>query len=238
MSDFGFRISDFGFSLGPRARLMGGSTMTKGRPMPCTVALTGGLASGKSTVARMLDARGVPVFDADVAVHELYRPGREGALAVTELFGPAVLDAEGGVDRRELAERVLSDPEARSRLETTIHPMVRRQVAAWLSSLGSEPIAVVEAALLVETGSYRDYDVLVVVWCEPEQQFERAPARGVPRDRARQLLAAQSPLDRKRQLADVVVDNRGTLEDLEDEVNRAYSQIQRYCASSTADHRL
>ena len=204
--------------------------MTKGRFLPCTVALTGGLASGKSTVARMLDARGVPVFDADEAVHELYRPGHEGARAVSELFGPTVLDADGGVDRPALAERVLDDPEARSRLETTIHPMVRRQVTAWLGSLGSESIAVVEAALLVETGSYRDYDVLVVVWCKPEQQFERALARGVPRDRAQQLLEAQLPLDRKRQLADVEVDNRGNLEDLEGEVNRAYSEIQRHCS--------
>ena len=216
--------------------------MTKGRSLPCTVALTGGLASGKSTVARMLDARGVPVFDADLAVHELYRPGHEGAQVISELFGPAVLDADGGVDRRELAELVLDDSEARSRLEAAIHPLVRRRVAAWLGSLGGEPIAVVEAALLVETGSYRDYDVLVVVWCEPEQQFERALARGVSRDRARLLLAAQTPLDRKRELADVVVDNRGNLEDLEDEVNRAYSEIQRYCTghrpSSTADHRV
>ena len=210
--------------------------------MPCTVGLTGGLASGKSTVAQMLDARGIPVFDADVAVHELYRAGCAGARAVTELFGPEILDGKGGVDRQKLAERVLSDAEARSRLETAIHPLVRRQVAAWLGSLGSEPIAVVEAALLVETGSYRDYDVLVVVWCEPEQQFERALVRGVPRDRARRFLAAQTPLDRKRQLADVVVDNRGNLEDLEDEVNRAYSEIQDYCTghrpSSIADHGL
>jgi len=206
--------------------------MTKGRLAPCTVGLTGGLASGKSTVARMLDARGVPVFDADEEVHELYRSGHEGAHAVSELFGPTVLDADGGVDRSALAERVLSDPEARSRLETTIHPMVRRQVTAWLVSLGSESIAVVEAALLVETGSYRDYDVLVVVWCEPEQQFERALARGVPRDRAQRLLAAQTPLNQKRQLADVVVDNRGNLEDLEDEVNRAYSEIQRRCSNN------
>jgi len=210
--------------------------------MPCTVGLTGGLASGKSTVAQMLDARGIPVFDADVAVHELYLPGCDGTRAVTELFGPAVLDAEGSVDRQELAERVLSDSEARSRLETAIHPMVRRRVAVWLRSLDNESVAVVEAALLVETGSYRNYDVLVVVWCEPEQQFERALARGVPRDRARRLLAAQTPLDQKRQLADVVVDNRGSLKDLEDEVNRAYSEIQDYCAghrpSSIADHRL
>jgi len=206
--------------------------MTTGRSLPCTVALTGGLASGKSTVARMLDARGVPVFDADEAVHELYRPEHEGARAVSELFGPTMLDADGGVDRSALAERVLDDPEARPRLEATIHPMVRRQVAAWLRSLGSESIAVVEAALLVETGSYRDYDVLMVVWCEPEQQFERALARGVPRDRARRFLAAQLSLDQKRQLADVVVDNRGDLEDLEDEVNRAYSEIQCRCSGN------
>jgi dephospho-CoA kinase len=215
---------------------MGGCKMMKGRPMPCTVGLTGGLASGKSTVARMLEARGVPVFDADAAVHELYRPGQEGARVVSELFGPAVLDAEGGVDRRQLAELVLDDSEARSRLEAAIHPMVRHRVAAWLGSLGSESIVVVEAALLVETGSYRDYDVLVVVWCEPEQQFERALARGVPPERARRFLAAQTPLDRKRQLADVVVDNRGNLEDLEEEVDRVYSEIQRYC-SVTPIHR-
>jgi len=206
--------------------------MTKGRSLPCTVGLTGGLACGKSTVAQLLDARGVPVFDADVVVHELYRPGHEGARVVSELFGPEALDAEGGVDRRELAELVLDDSEARSRLEAAIHPMVRRRVAIWLGSLDSVPIAVVEAALLVETGSYRDYDVLVVVWCEAEQQFERALGRGVPRDRARRLLAAQTSLERKRQLADVVVDNRGNLEDLENELNRAFSEIQRFCSGN------
>jgi len=197
---------------------------------PCTVGLTGGLASGKSTVARILATRGVPVFDADAGVHDLYRPGKAGARAVAELFGDQVFDSEGGVDRRALGTLVLQDADARSRLEAEIHPLVREMVRAWRESLGAVAVVVVEAALLVETGTWRDHDVLVVVWCEPDQQLDRAQARGFGLDRARQLLAAQLPLEEKRRVAHVVVDNRGDLEDLVAEVDRAWSEIRGLCA--------
>ena len=194
------------------------------------VGLTGGLASGKSTIAKILAARGVPVFDADAAVHELYRAGGEGAAAVADLFGEDILDATGRVDREALAARVLDDDRARRRLEAAIHPLVRRSIGEWLDSLGGEPVAVAEAALLVETGSYRDYDVLVVAWCRPDQQLERAVARGLSADIARDLMNAQLPLDEKKRAADVVVDNRGRLEDLEQELERAWTKVFDLCA--------
>ena len=194
------------------------------------VGLTGGLASGKSTIAKTLAGRGVPVFDADAAVHELYRVGGEGAAAVAELFGQETLDAMGDVDREALAARVLGDGRARLRLEAAIHPLVRHMVAEWLKTLHDEPVAVVEAALLVETGSYRDYDVLMVVWCRQDQQLDRAVARGLPAERARDLMNAQLPLDEKKRAADVVVDNRGRLEDLEQELKRAWTKVLDLCA--------
>lgn len=195
----------------------------------CAVGLTGGLASGKSTVARRLAADGVPVLDADDVVHELYRPGAAGAAEVRRLFGPGALDADGGVDRAAVADRVASDAGARRQLEEAVHPLVRRRIEAWLAERTGVP-AVVEAALLVETGSWRDYDVLAVVWCRPEQQLERAIARGMPAARARALLTAQAPIDRKRELAHAVVDNSGPPEALAGEVDRAWRQVVARCA--------
>lgn len=196
---------------------------------PCVVGLTGGLASGKSSVARLLSEKGVPVIDADVVVHDLYSPGGKGAEAVARIFGSGVLDPQGGVDRGKLSGRVLRDPEMRLALERAIHPLVRHEFARWLDSLDDAPVAVVEAALLVETGSYRQYDLLMVVTCSIDQQLSRAVDRGVPEDKARHLIEAQLPLDAKCALADVVVDNGGATEDLEREVDRAWSEALRLC---------
>lgn len=196
---------------------------------PCVVGLTGGLASGKSTVAEMLRERDVPVLDADAIVHDLYRPGGEGTAAVTRIFGAAVLDATGGVDRGVLGGRVLRDRDLRLALERVIHPLVRQQIGRWIDELGPVPVAVVEAALLVETGSYRAYDVLMVAHCTGDQQLERALARGIPEERIRALLRAQRPIDEKRELADVVVDNGGPREDLETNVDRAWAEVTRLC---------
>lgn len=198
-------------------------------PRPCTVGLTGGMASGKSSVARILETLGAEIFDCDAYVHELYRPGGAGAMDVDYLFGETVLSPDGGVDRTRLAGLVLADPAARSRLEGAIHPLVRSGVEAWLGTLGPQAVAVVEAALLVETGSWRAYDLLAVVWCEADQQLERAVARGVPADRARGLLAAQMPMTDKRELAQVVIDNSGTRKELESEVQRAWGEILEFC---------
>jgi dephospho-CoA kinase len=195
---------------------------------PCTVGLTGGLASGKTAVAARLVARGVPVCDADAVVHDLYRPGAAGTRVVGDLFGAAVLAADGSVDRRVLGDLVLDDAEGLQRLNLAVHPLVRDEIARWLSGLEAA-IAVVEAALLVETGAASGYDLLVVVACEPRQQIERALARGMDRQRIMATLAAQAPLADKAAAADVVIDNSGAVEDLESEVDRAWRRVARLC---------
>jgi len=198
-------------------------------PAPRTVGLTGGLATGKSTVAVLLARRGAEVLDADAVVHDLYRPGGDGARAVAEAFGPDALAADGSVDRSVLSRLATRDQETLSRLGQLVHPLVRREVRSWLGDLDRRvsppPMAVVEAALLVETGGFRDYDLLVVVWCPRDQQLARAMARGVPEARARALLAAQASEDVVRQAADILIDNSGTRAELVAEVDRAWHEI-------------
>ena len=212
---------------------MGGTvpdrTDRRGHRRCCSVGLTGGLASGKSTVARVLGELGVPILDADAVVHTLYRPGAEGTRAVAELFGGDVLGATGAVDRAALRRLVLSDPASRRRLEGRIHPLVRDAIDRWLDGCPTGAPAVVEAALMIETGSWRAYDVVVLVWCTPEQQIARARRRGLPPTRARALMEAQLPLEAKKDFADVLVDNTGDLEDLLAEVERAWTEVTTRC---------
>ncbi|PWB72612.1 MAG: dephospho-CoA kinase [Holophagae bacterium] len=202
---------------------------------PCLVGLTGGLASGKSAVARLLETRGVPVLDADREVHRLYRPGAAGATAVARQFGDGMLAADGSVDRAALARRVFADPAALALLNAAVHPLARAAVESWLVRLGSAseppPAAVVEAALLVGSEGRGAYDVLVVVWCPARQQLERAVARGMSEERARAVLAAQLPIDAMRAAADIVIDNSGPPESLAAEVDRAWREVLEICVA-------
>ena len=178
------------------------------------VGLTGGLASGKSTVARLLAAHpGLLVVDADVLVAELYRPGGPGAAAVATLFGPDCIAPDGGVDRRALAARVFADEQARRRLERAIHPLVRARFSALAEAHGG--VAVLEATLLVEAG-FRDlFDLVVTVEAPAELRLVRAVARGLPEDDARARLAAQGSGDERRAASDLVIVNDGDLASLE-----------------------
>jgi len=177
------------------------------------VGLTGGLASGKSTVARRMAELGCRVVDADRLVAELYAPGGAGAAAVEALFGPDLLDPSGAVDRPRLAERVFSDPEARARLETAIHPLVRRRFEE-LAAEADEDVVVLEATLLVEAGYGPSFDLVVTVEADPETRVARAVARGLPEPDARARLAAQGDGSRRLAAADRVLPNKGTLDEL------------------------
>jgi dephospho-CoA kinase len=176
--------------------------------------LAGGVASGKSALAAQLARFGAAVCDADEIVGELYRPGGAGAGAVERLFGRAVLAEDGGVDRERLAAVALPDPQARRRLEAAVHPLVRAAVAAWLQGLaraGPPRVAVVEAALLVETGTFADYDRLVVVAAPEATRLARAIAKGWPEARFRRVAAAQAADEAREAVADYVVRNDGGL---------------------------
>jgi len=175
------------------------------------VGLTGGVASGKSTLGRLLAGFGAAVCDADALVEELYRPGGAGAKAVRDLFGASVLDGAGGVDRSALARVVFSDPAALRRLENAVHPQVRARVAGWFEGLRRQEraplVAVVEAALLVETELHADYDRLIVVTGREGARRERALAAGWRAERLDAVMAAQTTDPERAAVADYVVCN-------------------------------
>ncbi|MFZ5787027.1 MAG: dephospho-CoA kinase [Acidobacteriota bacterium] len=179
------------------------------------VGLTGGVASGKSAVARLLAARGAAVRDADDVVASLYAAGMTGARAVEGLFGRGVLSADGSVDRRRLAALVLSDDDRRRRLEAAVHPLVREEVGRWFASLAAPTVAVLEAALLVETGSFRDYHRLVVVSAPLDARRRRALAAGWDADTFDRTVRVQAGDAARAAVADYVVVNGGDAVGLE-----------------------
>jgi len=199
------------------------------KPEPCRVGLTGGLASGKSTVARIIRGFGVPVRDADAVVHELYRTGRPGAVAATELFGPGILDASGAVDRRILAGRIFDDDGLRHAFEERIHPLVRKEISRWIAAQDT-PIVVIEAALMIESGSAESYDVVVLVDCEIQQQRLRAAARGMNAAQIDATITSQATPEVRRKSVDIRIDNTGPREELPEKVRRAWKEITELCA--------
>lgn len=193
-----------------------------------TVGLTGGIASGKSTVAGILRSRGVPVIDADAVAREIVAPGQPALVRIVERFGPTVLGPDGTLDRAAMRKRITSDPEARRALEAITHPEILRTILERLSALAAEgtPAAVVEAALMVETGSYRNYPLVVVVTCDPALQLQRVMARdGVNEADARAIVATQLPLAEKERAATHLIRNDSTLAELEARVEQVWDQI-------------
>jgi dephospho-CoA kinase len=190
------------------------------------VGLTGGLASGKSTVARLLAGHGFRVVDADEVVAWLYESGRPGALAVGHLFGPAYLDTAGSVDRARLAERVFADPAARRRLEAAIHPLVARRFED-LAGGAEEAVVVLEATLLVEAGMADAFDLVVSVEAEEGRRLARAVARGLTEAGARERLEAQGDGAARRQRADRVLVNDRDLAHLTRQVDALAAELRR-----------
>lgn len=192
--------------------------------------LTGGIGTGKSTVARQMRALGVPVLDADLAAREVTAPGSAGLAAIVDAFGPTALDATGALDRAAMRARIVADPGARAQLEAITHPRIadalQREMAA-LAAAGAH-LAGVEAALMVETGSWRRYASLVVVTCSPETQLARVMARDrCSREAAAAIVAAQLPLADKVALAHHVIVNDGALADLEAPVADVVTALRR-----------
>lgn len=199
------------------------STTPASRPT-LLVGLTGGLASGKSTVARLMAERGCTVTDADRLVADLYRPGEAGAEAVRELFGEEMLDARGAVDKEALGRRVFEDKEARQKLERAIHPLVGAAFAQLVAR--SEGIVVFEATLLAETGGWRAYEVVITVEADESTRLERAVGRGMERADAEARLAAQATQDERTAVADIVIENDGSLEQLERRVDEVVEELE------------
>ena len=191
------------------------------------VGLTGGIGSGKSTVARMLEPRGAVVFDADVLAREVVEPGTPGHAAVIERFGANVLAPGGELDREALASIVFADPAARRDLEAIVHPEVRRLFAEGSEAYAdTDHVVVFSAPLLVESGMHTAFDVLVVVSATTATQIERLMReRGMSEASIRARIDAQAPLEDKAALADFLIDNEGTREELEGQVGKLWSEL-------------
>jgi dephospho-CoA kinase len=194
------------------------------------VGLTGGIASGKSTVASMLRDREYPVLDADALARELLEPGQDAYKEVVAEFGAAILAPGGAVDRKKLAAIVFSDSQKRATLNQILHPRIREVVANWFIALdrpGGPQLAFEDAALILEAGEHKHLDRVVVCWCKPEQQLSRLRERGMPEQDARSRIAAQMPIDEKRRLADEVVDCSGSLEETERQLDGLLEKLKR-----------
>ena len=188
------------------------------------VGLTGGLAAGKSTVARWFADAGFTVVDADELVAGLYQAGKSGAEAVADIFGPEVLDSNGNVDHAQLAERVFADGDALEILEERIHPLVREEFSR-LAAKARGPV-VLEATLLVEAGYAPDFDLVVTVEANPELRVERAVRRGLSEQEARARLEAQADREFREKAAHRILVNDATLEDLRVQVDRLVGEIR------------
>jgi len=192
--------------------------------------LTGGIATGKSTFAEALRARGVPVVDADALARAAVAPGAPALAEIARTFGPGVLTPDGGLDRKKMAAIVFSDPDARRRLEAITHPAVRRAMAdetARLAAAGHD-LAFYDTPLLFEVGLDAAVDAVVVVWAPPAVQRARLASRdGLGPAEADARLAAQLPVDEKAARADFVVENVGARDELGPKAERLLADLRR-----------
>lgn len=182
---------------------------------PMLVALTGGVASGKTSVSDRLASKGVPVVDTDLIARRVVEPGSPGLRKVVDAFGAEVLDASGALDRKALRERVFADPEQRERLEAILHPLIEIEARRQIARHGEADYVVLVVPLLVESGLFTDADRIVVVDLPEALQIERLVERdGVDRKQADSMLAAQATRTDRLGAATDVIDNSGSPEAL------------------------
>jgi dephospho-CoA kinase len=197
------------------------------------VGLTGGIASGKSTVGGMLREFDCPVLDADTLGHELLERGQEAREEVVREFGDEILDAHGNVDRSKLGQIIFADASKRARLNQILHPRILDVVRKWFTAQGhpgGPELAVVEAALIIEAGYNKELDEVIVCWCPPEQQLQRLVDRGLTLEEAKQRIAAQIPMEEKRRLGDETIDCSGSIKDTERQVMEVVKRLSRPAA--------
>jgi dephospho-CoA kinase len=195
------------------------------------VGLTGGLASGKSFVGQALGDLGCHLIQADLLGHEVLLPGGEAYRLVISHFGSEILDDSGRIDRKRLGSQVFGDPDRLALLNSIVHPpVIRREAELIARAEAADPngIAVVEAAILIETGSYQRFAKIILVVCTEEQQIQRAMKRdGVGREEVVARLRRQMPLEEKRKFADYVIDTSGEKENTLRQTREVYESLRR-----------
>lgn len=190
------------------------------------IGLTGGVGSGKSTVANMLAQRGALVIDADALAREVVARGTDGLAEIVATFGDEVLAEDGSLNRPALAAIVFNDEEARARLNAITHPRIAARTAQLMSAAEPGQVIVHDVPLLVESKLWPAYDLVVVVEADDGVRFERLEARGMPAEEARRRMSTQASDEDRRAVADVVIDNSGSLQDLEAAVEALWQRIR------------
>ncbi len=206
--------------------------MTSYKKSPFVVALTGGIASGKTAVSDRFAALGVPVIDTDVIAHQVVKPGQPALQEVVAAFGEGVLLADGALNRRRVRETIFSDPVAKRRLEGILHPAIRSEVQQRIATVDSE-YCVVVIPLFTESGAYDWVDRVLVVDTDEQTQIERVMQRdGVDRQQAEAALASQTSRQARLALADDVIENNAGIAELDAEVAQLHA---RYTALATSE---
>ena len=197
--------------------------------------LTGGIASGKSTIAHLFASLGCITVDADQIVARLYQPGEAGHEALVRSYGSGILLPDGTIDRRKLADVAFASDESAKELNALIHPIVvaeeERLIAAEEQREDGDRIVIVEATLLIEAGGKDRYDRIVIVDVDPETQLARAIARGMTPEDAARRIARQMSREERLRYADYVIDNRGDLQAAKAETKRVFETLQRDLAA-------
>ena len=199
------------------------------------VGLTGGIGAGKSEVSSRLAGQGAVVIDADAIAREVVAPGTGGLAEVIGAFGPEVLRADGELDRPRLGDIVFADPELRGKLNAIIHPRVGARMAELEQAAGRGAIVVHDVPLIAENGRADAYDVVVVVDVPPRIQIERLVRyRGMTRDQARARMAAQASREQRLAIAGIVIDNSGSLTELDRQVGDLWAELRRRAAAAAS----
>ncbi len=189
------------------------------------IGLTGGIGSGKSTVSAMLADLGAHVIDADAIAREVVAPGTEGLAALVVAFGPDILALDGSLNRAALADRAFADESARQRLNAITHPRIAARTAELMRNIPDDAVLVHDVPLLVEVGLQDAYDMVLVVDAPDDVRVRRLLKRGLDEQDARARIAAQATREQRLAVADVVLDNSGSLGDLREQVERAWTTI-------------
>jgi dephospho-CoA kinase len=203
------------------------------------VGLTGGIGSGKSEVSRRLADRGAAIVDADVAARKVVEPGTRGLGQIAAVFGPEVLQPNGHLDRERLGQIVFAQPDLRAKLNAIVHPLVHermhqmeQEAIAAAGTSGPAAIVVHDVPLLAENGLARGFDAVIVVDAPEDQQAQRLiTARGMTPGHARDRMAAQASREQRLAIADIVIDNSGSLEDLDHRVDEVWAMLRDRAAA-------
>lgn len=200
------------------------------------MALTGGIATGKTHVRARLEQRGVATIDSDTLARDAVAPGSSGLASVVERFGRDILDVDGALNRARLGAIVFADADARRDLEAIVHPQVRRATEDWFDALDAtvHPFAVADIPLLFEVGREGDFEAVIVSACDPETQVQRVMARdGLSESEARQRLAAQLPIAEKVNRADYVIRTDGSYAETNEQVDAVLSALKTQKAAKS-----